>query len=106
MHEFKGTKGKWFVSSNSIKDYELDGDTRRHGKIDISTNDWGSFIQCFRHEMNENDNQSKANALLISKAPEMLDMILLLVDRLEENGLGTFSAVERAKKLIKEATEL
>ena len=45
-------------------------------------------------------------ALEDSKAKEMLEMIKLLVDRLEENNLSDLNAVSRAKKLVKQATEL
>lgn len=40
-------------------------------------------------------------ALEDSKAKEMLEMIKLLVDRLEENNLSDLNAVSRAKKLVK-----
>ena len=40
-------------------------------------------------------------ALEDSKAIEMLEMIKLLVDRLEENNLSDLNAVSRAKKLVK-----
>lgn len=36
----------------------------------------------------------------------LISMVKLLVDRLEENGLGNFSAVSRAKQLIQDATTL
>jgi hypothetical protein len=103
MSEFKGTKGKWFISSNSIKNYKLDEDTRRYGKIDISTHDWSGFIQCCRHEMNENDDESKANELLISKAPEMLEMLKSCVIAFKQIGMEEPVGVT---KLIREATEL
>ena len=55
--EFKGTKGEWRVSNNDIlKKY--------HTKI------------AKVHPVNENDQlEHKYNALLISKAPEMLEML-------------------------------
>ena len=40
-------------------------------------------------------------ALEDGKAKEMLEMIKLLVDRLEENNLSDLNAVSRAKKLVK-----
>ena len=44
--------------------------------------------------------------VLLEKAPEMLDMLKKLVDRMEENNLGNFPSVIKAKDLIKKATEL
>ena len=91
MSEFKGTKGKWEVLNNDIlKDF--------HTKI------------AKVHPVNINDNlEHKYNALLISKAPEMLlmlqrlrldyEMIIPYFPRRNEIG-------NEIEKLIKEATEL
>ena len=57
-------------------------------------------------ENNTIDLNAYALGLIDSKAPEMLEMIKLLIDRLEENDLKELSAVKRAKQLIKEATEI
>jgi hypothetical protein len=99
MSEFKGTKGKWEKTLNYIGEgfyiYTIYVNKKRicdirrlnpMGVIDIE--------------------EQKANALLISKAPEMLEMLNKLVERLEENDLGRLNAVSQAKQLIKEATEL
>ena len=64
----------------------------------IGEDDCTVAICCCREE--------HANALLISKAPEMLEMLKLLISRLDENDLSDLSATKRAKQLIKEATEL
>lgn len=89
MSEFKGTPGKWEITEDK-------------GKILIETfgiNNWTIF------ETVTKESQDKANAKLIVHAPELLEMVKLLVDRLEENGLGKLYAISRAKELIKSATE-
>ena len=84
--EFKGTKGKWYIT----KDNNVFSD--------------GKMI--FAHQSNFNNEETKANALLISKAPEMLEMLELI---LNEKGLEQIvhaNLIHNAKQLIKEATEL
>lgn len=96
--EYKGTKGKW--------DYKYDNCDLRPTEWYNIQSDKGDVL---RRDFNESDfelEEMRANALLISKAPEMLGMIKLLTDRLEENDLGNLDAVRRAKELIKQATEL
>ena len=92
--EFKGTKDNWKLRGN---------------KTDITTEKKGLIITCYKNyslHSNINPKEAEANALLISKAPEMLKMLSLLVDRLQENDLGNLSATIKAKQLIKEATEI
>jgi hypothetical protein len=85
MSELKFTKGKW--------------------ETDERCNIWSInekiAICCASSQI-----EDEANALLISKAPEMLEMLKKLVERLEENDLGRLNAVSQAKQLIKEATQL
>lgn len=50
--------------------------------------------------------ESESNAKLISCAPEMLEMISLLIERFEENDLSELHAVKRAKELIEKATTI
>jgi hypothetical protein len=49
---------------------------------------------------------SKENALLISKAPEMLDMLEKLVNEIKSEYKSDNHLLEEARQLIKEATEL
>lgn len=77
MSEFKGTKRKWT--------YEYDGDGMRFCEI-----------SCFIDDTYEN---YKEDALLISKAPEMLEML----ERILKEGVIPHLDVA---ELIKEATEL
>ena len=85
--EFKGTKGKWFttvlgeVYSENQVDNEIICEVI-HGKLE----------------------DTKANALLISKAPEMLEMLQSLLNESEDI---VHSEIKKdIEKLIKEATEI
>lgn len=90
MSEFKGTKGKWKLATNDYGYYtsvrNLD-DTR---KICVS-------------RVN-NVTESNANMLLISKAPEMLEMLIEIRNQIEDG--RTYITKEDINKLIKEATEI
>lgn len=79
--EFKGTKGKWKVLYDRVATLE--------GEITI----------CKIEQYNEED---KADALLISKSPEMLEMLQYLN---KKGGLG-LDVHNKLQQLIKEATEL
>lgn len=79
--EFKGTK--WSLGGIS-------------GRM-IKTNQYSGFVA---------DVDTKANALLISKAPEMLDMLqIILQNQNSENRLSP-EINDEIKQLIKQATEL
>jgi hypothetical protein len=52
------------------------------------------------------DTERHANALLISKAPEMLEMLKALVNGYDLIDLGDTKVVLEAKQLIKSATEI
>jgi len=88
MGNFKGTKGKWVhmefpEGQNSVRNLD------------------GSRKICVPRVHNREE--SNANMLLISKAPEMLEMLEWLVD---SKLLYTTRAELEIIKLIKEATEL
>jgi hypothetical protein len=87
--EFKGTKGKWV---NTMGTFETD--------LNMVSSDYGVICD-IRKELPINE--QKANALLISKAPEMLEM---LKDLVQNNELLKESSYIKAWKLIKESTEL
>lgn len=82
--EFKGTKGKWY--SHSKEDLHIKSEAGRTVCFDTSRKNW-------QHD-----------ALLISKAPEMLEMLNRIVYNLE-NEECPFDEDE-IKALIKSATEL
>lgn len=99
--EFKGTKGKWEIADG------LDN------KILLECNN-PNWTICYTVS---GFDQDKANAQLISKAPEMLKMwnkelqLLKLVSKqLDELGgylvLDVDERIKEIEKLIKEATEL
>lgn len=106
MSEFKGTKGKWMQSHRKRPDskkgyystqvYTGDGET-------IATIHWypkpieNNVIGTYRD----------ANALLISKAPEMLEMLENINEYLLADGsLKAHSYQQEVEQLIKQATEL
>ncbi len=95
--EFKGTKGKWIKSlskKNNIVVKSEDGFKVNLTFGKISGEDC-TVPTCCKTEQH-------ANALLVSKAPEML---YLLNDLLHDKGLNEVS-VREIELLIKEATEL
>lgn len=81
--EFKGTPGKWEVELTTVQ-------TKRR----LIANCIGNGIT-----FSEED---KMNALLISKAPEMLELLQYFV----KNHLLSVECHEMALKMIEEATEL
>ena len=92
--EFKGTKGKWKVGKRNnciISDDETSLTIK--GTTGLSTiRYYGGNLIC--------ESVSKENALLISKAPEMLEMLINVKDY-----LGSEVRV-KVEQLIKEAIEL
>ena len=88
--EFKGTKDNWKLRGN---------------KTDITTEKKGLIITCYKDyslHSNINPKEAEANALLISKAPEMLEMLIELRDLTSGSLLNL---QKRARELIIEATE-
>ena len=92
MTNFKGTRGKW-INKNHIHS------SKTHDVHRIDSN-LGIAICVLR---TNNLEQKMANALLISKAPEMLEMLEFLV---ENDYVANTENVKKVKQLIKEATEL
>ena len=93
MDNTKFTKGKWKLAENEYGYY-------------TSIRNLDESIKVCTSRVN-NQNESNANLLLISKAPEMLEMLekckeyfLLKTDRFSEE------RAEAIGQLIKEATEL
>lgn len=95
--EFKGTKGKWRVFTNVHR--ECDGG--EWGWVGLDTFNSKSINKCSIHWSGD---EAKANALLISKSPEMLEMLKRISYNLK-NEECPFDDFE-IDKLIKEATEL
>lgn len=101
--EFKGTKGKWFVDKGI--------DT-----ISINCKNFPAGIDGIAKIENQfKSDVSSANALLMSKAPEMLEMLKLISEKAEEihdepdgedNRFFDEIDFEKLDNLIKSATEL
>jgi len=98
MSEFKGTKGKWNVSEETninnfgVEYFTIDFETSKDC-IDVYLDN--------RLSEEERIIDGKANALLISKAPEMLEMLRKILEK--DFDFDYYTEIE---KLIKEATEL
>lgn len=98
MSEFKGTKGKWSQKFEGCEPSRV-----------IRTDDGNKEVaQIYRYN---SESEQKANALLISKAPEMLELMKELVCEFSDyktkaQGTSKCDAIINAEKLIKEATEL
>jgi hypothetical protein len=102
--EFKGTKGKWIVAKANMKDTNKDELTISLDGGDKLENGY-RLIACIS-PIEKADKIDFANALLISKAPEMLEMLKELVKQNTYRGYEESEDVIEAKQLIKEATEL
>lgn len=92
--EFKGTKGKWEVVKDDF-----------YGSTLVKHND---FTIC-KLNVAHDDSITEANALLISKAPEMLEMLQRAKDKLytvQSPSTSCRMLGDEIEKLIKEATEL
>ncbi|MYZ60766.1 hypothetical protein EH151_12805 [Elizabethkingia anophelis] len=98
--EFKGTKGKWI----------LDGIDDELFMISSDVNDKGNVICQMPDEIvcKESLVHWKANAQLISKAPEMLEMLNKIIEEYKVGNHDNFimsDLIDESEKLIKEATE-
>lgn len=82
--EFKGTKGKWVSNGNDV----LIDDRSRQIQLEYNCGGFGI--------------EREYNALLISKAPEMLEMLKEII----YSDSDVEDVYRRAKQLIKQATEL
>lgn len=103
--EFKGTKGKWSVGI--VPEYN---NILKSAMIEIHTNNiWVCKVQ---NNGIIQSGEGNHNALLISKAPEMLEMLINLTNKLKctteyEAGVESFiGIIKESEQLIKQATEL
>jgi hypothetical protein len=104
--EFKVTEGKWYIENlNEPKKGKYPA-----FEIDISTERAEAMCTVWYCEdlPDELKDEIKANALLISKAPEMLEELKIAVKALKAvHSLGASTPIiKRWEKLIKEATEI
>lgn len=94
--KFKGTKGNWGLGEIKISVW---GEERKGCIADCT----GVHKEDFYFGFSEDE--MKANALLISKAPEMLEM-LIRCEHWTASCNENANIVKDIQKLIKEATEL
>ena len=97
--EFKGTQGKWHLKGCPYYD---DDSKEHHGAFTVVTEEAETTITCVKAYSfyGQTLETATANALLISKAPEMLEMLKDIKDY-----LGSDKRME-VEQLIKEATKL
>ena len=89
MSEFKGTKGTWKAVNN--------GPHWNNKTIDNWEIQWSEDGECVVDHVYD-----QYDALLISKAPEMLEML----ERIVQSELTPLQIQKECKNLIKSATEL
>jgi hypothetical protein len=120
MSEFRGTKGKWFFdkTKNAITSENVSGIlatawmTYKCEDIEerLEGESWLEMRERTKPIRIEKDVEQKANALLISKAPEMLEMLEELRGIFDKYSVDFqsqfFKYKEPLEQLIKEATEL
>lgn len=94
--EFKGTKGKWQLY------HHIDDNEKNQYSV---TSDNGKMAYCYEMCIADYDNSTaKANAQLISKAPEMLEALKYSLRMLKNNkSVADYQYIEN---LIKEATDI
>ena len=96
----KETQGKWIIEDlHNPKEGNYPS-----FEIDISTEYEENMCTVWFSDMF--DEQAKANALLISKAPEMFEMLLKLCFTAPNDKLQITELIYEAEKLIKEVNEL
>ena len=92
MTKFKGTRGKW--KTIGLEVWKAEGNPLIIGKA---------------HQHNLNNmglQEQKANAILISKAPELLEMLQEFCNMNPSHPIKLAGLMDKAEQLIKEATEL
>jgi hypothetical protein len=97
MAEFKGTKGKWYVSGGDK--YATIQSTGMDEKIAVTHPTIATINSTFL-----DIEEFRANALLISKAPEMLEMLAKISKGFNDDEKHLI--VSKARQLIKQSTDL
>lgn len=104
--EFKRTKGNWRLKhSEKNTAWNIIG-TELGSRYKIAILPYLIESALSENWNNKEKYEQKANALLISKAPEMLETIEELLKELSYHGYTHSKAINSAKQLIKEATEI
>ncbi len=107
MGKFKGTKGKWSVDYSFYRD----GDSYLPIKSNIENREWIADVKGSHVNIGLDVQEMKANALLISKAPEILEMLESMNKYIKqwENKNYAIRLMAREfdiEKLIKESTTI
>ena len=101
MGNFKGTKGKWHMMTGG---FAKKGNPENMVQVYATNDDLEMICKVYKDGILTSSIQNyQANALLISKAPEMLEMLEEIIKTQLLYGSTIESKIE---KLIKEATEL
>lgn len=93
--EFKGTKGKWFI------DKKKEHVNKFGSKVNVLSSTQAQEL-CHVYNIDY-------NALLISKAPEMLEKLQEIVDNWKSGNEDNFimaNLIDDAEQIINEATEI
>lgn len=93
MTNFKGTKGNWEITEGKCNGYDLTA-----YRVQEEGEGWDIAAVWADIEIK----QAKANTLLISKSPQMLEML----EELLNNSDVPNELYDKAKQLIKEATSI
>ena len=97
--KFKGTNGKWTLGV--VPEYN---DALKSAMLEIQS---GSYWVCkVQNNGMIGSVEGKANALLISKSPEMLEMLEKLLIMYKQSDRPSIRLILETEQLIKEATEL
>jgi hypothetical protein len=89
MRNFRGTRGRWEVQGyNQV------------------VNMYCTIADCENWQLDKTGVEQQHNALLISKAPEMLEMLEKFVSLNPQSSIQISDLMDEAEKLIKKATEL
>lgn len=91
MKEFKGTKGKWEIFTDSVIKSEIFIMTYEMPIIRIALNNYA------------NEKEAQANAKLIASAPEMFEMLNEIHSQKEDG--RTYITKEDIKQLLTKITE-
>lgn len=108
MGDFKGTKGRWIIKHSTKNPAWNVVGTVLGGRHKIARCPYHVNESLSEEWNNKEMDEQKANAQLISKAPEMLEMLEELVCDLSGENLSSAmnDTIKRAEQLIKQATKL
>lgn len=103
--EFKGTPLPWYFEYNNC-------DHSPYEWYNITSESDGNILNRRYSDRSLTDDQMRANALLISKAPEMLEMLIKINDFIQENKSKNYMIellnrkVSELNNLITQSTQL